>query len=548
MTKLLRKYRNGVMIGFGIFLMVAFLLTSTLQDLVRQTTGPSMVVGGTSYDAETQRALARKGEAVKVISNDIVPQLVGFDPRGVSFILAMEEAKQAGYIGGPSSGRGFPPIYMKQLADREAMRLLPYMNDPQFRPLIEPQLLRAQEEAQQIAAQMVDQREFVAMREGLLEKDVDDALAMSRGIQEYRSAYLTSAASSERRLIREARRLRDMAQVDLVFIGVDGPLSEGMPVADEERLKAFFEKYKSVKPGAGEMGFGYLRPAQVKLEWVRIERGAVSTAVKVDPVLVQQRLVAQAKLSPPPPGDTGGPARSLAMAETIRQETTAAALADAAIAAKAAILAPVSKLPQDGGYVVLPSAAGEWEAKRPTAAAIAAHIASSVMLPSGSPDPAAPKLPLPAPVAGMQPEWVAIESLDEVKDIGVAFLRRGNTAPVSLREIAGQIRELSGKKSDLGIRVQRGVPLTETLEDALSNRYVVCFTDVRDAAPPASLDEVREAVIADVKKADAFEKLSKDLPGYIVVASETGVDDVDERVRAAGGRPDARKSEVVVRG
>jgi len=91
-----------------------------------------------------------------------------------------------------------------------------------------------------------------------------------------------------------------------------------------------------VAPGTGEMGFGYLRPAQVQIEWVKIDRAAVQAAVKVDPLQVQQRIKAKAE-----PGKEADPVkRALAMTDTLRTEAVATALADASTAARAAILGP----------------------------------------------------------------------------------------------------------------------------------------------------------------------------------------------------------------
>jgi len=527
-TKFFRKYKNVMLVFFGIVLMIAFTVPQALHSVGQRGSGsPALIVAGRTVSIDTLQRYANEADAIDILTGRAGTAMLGFDSsnneRPIQWALAKAEADKAGFVGGPSDGRNY-------LTDVAAMQIaMMYRVDPKM-PAVRAE---ATKQADLIAVRINDS----ARARGLQPLEFEAALATARGIQRGREAYFEAAALSQRRMIAQAHRLGDRAQIDLVFVTVDGALAERESAIEPVQAAEFFEKYKAVKSGTGEMGFGYLRPAQVQLEWIKLDRAAISAAVRVDPVVLNMRL----RAAPTTP-DEDKAAKLRAMEETIRKELTDAAMNDASTAAKAAILGPVSKLVQEGGFRLLPA---DWDSRRPTTAQVIEKITADVTLPSGSPDPTAPRLPLPAPVPGSAKDWTALADLVKLDGVGRAGFKRGNSTPVMLTQLVEQVKELRDPKatSEIATALQSGVPLSDSLEDVQGNRYFVTVTQSRREAAPASLSEVQDAVVADVKKAQAYEKLTSQIGTYTLVASEQGLDEVAERLRQApiNAKPDFRR-------
>src|SRR5262249_20056545 len=95
--------------------------------------------------------------------------------------------------------------------------------------------------------------------------------------------YQTVLRISDRRAIAKVKHDFDRVLVDAVVVPAS-KAQDGIPEPAEAQVAEQYLKYKDVKPGAGEVGVGYLQPARVKLEWMMLDRDAISKTINIDPV------------------------------------------------------------------------------------------------------------------------------------------------------------------------------------------------------------------------------------------------------------------------
>src|SRR5205823_12971421 len=120
------------------------------------------------------------------------------------------------------------------------------------------------------------------------EDDGERMMARAAGVLRMMNSYARAARISDRLAAVEARKARDAAVADYVFIPAN-LFADQVPDPTPAVLQAHFDKYKTVKPGEGEYGIGYLFPARVRIEWLKLDRSLFEKGVTLDPVEVVTR-------------------------------------------------------------------------------------------------------------------------------------------------------------------------------------------------------------------------------------------------------------------
>ncbi len=525
MTKFFRKYNKVLLVCFGVFLMIAFVVPQAIQEFGQG--GPDTAVmrldGRRISYAATTRA-ASQVQTVERFTRGLLPANSGIDPHGDHWLMAREFARSAGWIGGPSAGAPLSRDIAAAVVEQEYAR--------QFGP-------QMAQFARQMALSTDEGRKKIEAYTGTLTQEalaggpsVGEALAAARGIAQMRLEYQRAPRLSEQRLLRDARKQFDLAEVSVVFVGVANKLSTGLPAREEAALIEHFERYKDQRTAKGNP-FGYMLPDRVKLEWLVLDRSAAEKAVKVDPIEVQKRIVAGAS------AEVAEPAKRRAAVEAaIRKELADKVMDEASVAVKSEILRAVSRLSEDGAFKALPA---DWTQTMPRMAAIARAIPERVLATTGA--------AVPEPnVFVREGQWLSLETdVAQLPGIAQANMRvSGRDAP--LASIVAVTRELlADPQQPLPIHPQVGVPMADPLTDAMGNRYFLTVLAAAKASAPASLDEVRERVVADKKKADAYETLKGGLSAFQLIATDQGLDALAEQFKALSGDVVEVKQAVKVR-
>jgi hypothetical protein len=263
-----------------------------------------------------------------------------------------------------------------------------------------------------------------------------------------------------------------------------------------------FEKYKAVKKGSGEFGFGYEQPKRVKLEWMKIDRAAVAASVSLDPIEVnkhwqQNRAAFKGEFA----------AEKANVEKALRDSKVEAAFAEADRVVRARIRSATRNLENAGGAKKLPA---DWSSKRPTMEQLAAIVVAEVT---------SLKMPMPR-VEVRAAEYVPVDETRTLADLAGAQFRVG-TQSGAIDEFLRQTFELSGT-NNLGL--QAGLPFEQPLTDAQGDRLYVTVLDAKNESPAESLEKVIDRVKSDAKRLAAFEKLKGEAAGYQVQAITDGLD------------------------
>ncbi len=513
MLKFLRKYSKALLVFFGVFLMVAFLMPTALQELIKRQSmsAPVMTVAGKTFTNEDAIAAEKQLRTLTEVTTGIFPVGLGISDQGDHWVLAREEAGRAGFYGGVGDSTDL----IREAAELAVARSTGLGPQNLFLLRFNEDLMK---QVDQLATAQAERRYAVGAQVQMSPREVDLALAAARGVARYQQAYATAPRVGMNRVVREARKRLDQAEMQVLFIGVD-PNVASMPDPAEAELLAHFNQYREKVAGVDDSPFGYRHPRRYRLEYFMLDRAAIEKAVKVSPVEVQKRLLDGASKEVTDAGQ-----RRAAVESTIRSEAVARVMSEATMAYKASVLAMVNKLAEEAGYKVL---SPEWTAARPAMASVAGTVAQKVSEVTG--------MSMPTPVITSRTDAPVREDDLAKMDIWQAIIRRGNSG-VPLRILLANLKELRADDTPkVDVTFQAGVPFGEPLEDRAGNRYFVNVTEALPEAPAASIDEVRVAVINDAKKAVAYTRLAEQVAVFETVAGAQGFDELVEQLKARGG-------------
>lgn len=507
MLRTLRKHNKWILVVGGSLLMVTFLISGTAGQLqpnpAKQTVA---TVGGEKVTAGDMNLAAREFEVLKALVGEGYLQNLGAMEDGNQWFLLAHEAQKAGLVGGATDGMDWIPAIARNRAPAY------------FRSIPPEQLQRELQAAGSIDAFYAQIVEILTGRikemipvaggqAGLNEQQVATALAKLRGVERLYELTVGAPRLSTARLALEASSEYDQATINAVILPVE-PLAASLPEPTTEELQAQFDRFRAVAPGGPGLGFGYLQPPRVKMGWIALDRAAIASAIKLDPIAVnkywQQNRVSF-------PGEYS--AERPKVEDVLRSERADAMLAEIDRVLKARVNQATRSLDIDGARRVLPA---NWDRTKPTLDGLATDLVTSIKEFAGV------DIPRPS-VVQMDSRWIPIADLDALPGIG-SSLYRSATAQLSLSELVARSQELSGA-GDMDLQAR--VPFVSTpLVDQAGNRYYIEILDARRESVPESIDEVREQVARDARLAKAFERLSAEAPEFRVTATLQGLDAV----------------------
>jgi hypothetical protein len=464
MFKFLRKYNKLMLAVFGVLLMITFLIPQAFDRLgAGGATGATVgyIGDGEKYTAGQDSQASRE---LDVLEKTRDPQIVGFiNMLGIKepahWHMLVREAERAGLVRTAASVG----------LDDSTVAVL-----------------------SQVTSQSPD---FIRT-----------AFAKFTGVAQLVGLYQTGGLYSDRRLMRAAEELMHQATVQMVVLEADGKSSQFEPIA--EQIEEQFKKYQDVEAGAGEHGFGYKLPNRVKLEWLEIPVDTIREAAQQSKEFnnVAQRLHWRRNASDPakkfPPVQDTGTIPDVVKNDLLEKLTLERA-DNIARFANEQLRLNRRGLPEKDGFVVLPP---DWSAKSLDLQKLAAEIQA--------------KDGVALPIYQSTGDWVALDKLNTLEKISRATSDKLGSTPIGFEQLVRSAKEFGGLS--IGVPIQAGVagpPLKE------SDGSVVVFRilEAEAAHSPASVDDVREQVIADLRKLDEYKKLAEQSEQLRAAAIEKGL-------------------------
>ena len=287
------------------------------------------------------------------------------------------------------------------------------------------------------------------------------------------------------------------------------PDTDGLETPGDERLQEVFDRYRDALPGQGTpYPFGYRYPDRVKLQTLRLPVDQVADAIEIDYVDVldaykrQPRRFADASGNTPP---TPSPDDARALTQELRRQR-GEELAGRILAQVQSALAEQRRgLPESDGYYQLPEnyEPPSWQ---PIIDQVRAEHGVTLQIDQHGDD------------------WIALTQLGELPGIGRSQIGEGRGG-VQFAPYVAASRELVEDPTAVPRSLRTQVGLTSKPLRGLGGDYH--FFRLLQAQPshaPASLDEVREQVVADAKTITAYETLKQRAPEYRRRVVEDGLD------------------------
>ncbi len=521
MNKILRKYKQPLIVVGGSLLMIAWAMSGSMNRMggdpaerVMAVTNWGKITAANLHDADTD---------FKAVQ-DFLPFLVRNGAmtieNGTHFLLMSKEAEAAGFLGGEQDGQAWIEE-LKQIPQlqQEAAQDL-FRQWQQKKEKGENPEMPTSDDVNKHTSELINALANRSMNtHRLTPEKFFAAVAKARAINRYVTSFQFAPRVSDRRLAHNVTAEGDIALVDALLIPAERVLDKvGEPSVEEQQAQ--FEKFKAAKPGEGDLGAGYYQPARFKLEWLKLDRVAVLNAIELDPIEVNKTYKSNRITY------AGEFAAERAKVEAdLRNEIAARLMIEADRVIRAELLKSTAKLPSEGQYKRVPA---DWDANRPSLESLAQAVVREVKMPGG-----VGSFPLPT-VVSKGATWEKPADLETLPGIGTSELRVG-TKKADFREAVFLVREL-GFPNELAI--QKGVPYVDNaLVDGSKNRYYFTILDVKKEGPAESLDDCRADVIRDLRLAKGVELLKAELPRLRALAVEKGLDAVAAEFPTSGTLP-----------
>ncbi|MCA9306512.1 MAG: hypothetical protein KDA16_08255 [Phycisphaerales bacterium] len=531
MLKFFRKYNMIILVVGGCFLMVAFLVGSSLQQLQgmmqNQTiaTMRGVKISGNDYArAQTDFAI------VKQMMDPVFPQFVnaleGTDGSGIdTWLMLSTEAQRLGLVGGVQDGQNMVSL----AADMAVDTYFQY----QYRMPVTPQLLEIPEVKTEYDAvhsaysQIMDQARQQILKRGNSERAVDMALARAHGVLRVFQANRNEASLvSAPELRAHAQEVLDVAVVGMVTLNALAAADE-LPEPTEDEIQTQYETYRTVRPGEGLLGFGYLRPPAVQVEWINIDQKVVANELPLDRVAV--RVFHKNNKTQRGWSDDFETVKDQ-VEQAMRTERASEIVASGVDAARNEMRRLSSPLSDDGRFKKVPD---DWRAKFASMDEIAGRIRETMTREAGVDVSAAVTV---LTTANEEDPWksarqaMLLPGIGRSVNPGVGAAGRGWT---TFGEYALQLR---GLVPDDAATVQEGLvygPLTGG-----EDRYFFRVIDHREESPPESLEEVRTAVVKDARLLQGWNHLKAVVADEAkALAQAEGLDAVGRKYGMTAQRP-----------
>jgi len=523
MLKFLRKYQAWILAVGGSLLMIAFLLPQAIQKWASPSLNRTVIQ--LTIDGRTSKVRYREwqqaGNEMAILETMFNTRDLGLllnfpalDPeekgskglRGIEhWLLLKKQAHLAGLIGGVSDAE-------------EQLR--------QQATIVAANQRLAVEDAYDFLIQALGREA------GRLNLTVDEgkrAFATLAGISRLIDGYAGSALASEARARHVLKAFEERVDFAFIFIDAEKHIAD-LPEPDEAILQEHYEKYRDEEPGTGEQGFGYRLEDRVKVEYLTIKFQSVYDQVEGSGLEARKWYqrnapkVAQDPSNPAPFDEVANDAIA-----AYRRAKAEEIITEISRYIKSELIKQVQPLPRDGQYRALPE---DWAQRRVSFETLREEIQA--------------RFNATVEYRADTQEWTALSGLGLLEGIGSASRLEG-AGNMSLRQLVAAHREL-GQEGPPGL--QAGLADPDLLRRTEFNRgrvgsssypgdaYLYRVLEVDAARPAVELSEVREAVVKDVKRLQAFAGLEADLRAWRQRALDEGLDDLakstDTFVRRGG--------------
>lgn len=450
--------------------------SSFVTDMLSGRSTWATTTDGGSISEADHALLQQETRAIGSLGDQTVRAL-GLDKDPVHWYLLVLEARQAGLVGGESDGR-------TRLEEVAVANKVPLNN-----------LIGA-----------------LCRESGLTPTQLFETMAMLNGVDRLVNLITSGPGRlSPARVEQSAASLLAAVSGEIVVIdGINAKVDVAAPT--DEQLKAQLATYGTQRLGEGKFGFGYRTLDQVKVEWLTIPAASITAIVEQSPALSNLELRkyymehpaefedALSAISPTPPTFEGN-----------REKVRAKVLKAACDAKRAEISKFIGDrlqlsmrgIPQVNGYYTLPA---DWAASRLSFPALGDELAT--------------KFAIPNPATTNNGEgMLVITEIDAIPGLGAATTTRFGPQPLKASQIAQAVKELGGKST---LIAQVGVA-SPVLQNEAGDLFAMRVTEVSQSAAPASVDQVRDALVADINRVARFEKLNASLAAIEKQAADDGI-------------------------
>jgi len=510
MLKFLRRYQTWIMAIGGSLLMVAFLLPQAIQrfgnmardqDVIRLTIdGQTTTVSASAWQtASTELAMLESMLNSRDIGSNLnFPAYDSDDPASPGmhgtdhWILLKRAAQGAGLIGGPGDGD-------RQLQLKAAEIAAPQQIAPD-----------------DVYAQLVQMLGGKAKESNMTLDQGKQALATLEGIRRLLHEYTGSALPSDNRVRHLVRKFEDRLNMGFVFVDATDRIADE-PEPTEDALLAQFEKYRDMEPDKNKAGFGYRLPDRVKVEYLTI---AFQSLVRsIEPSGLEARKWYQ-RYGGRVPTNPDGSKRSFDEVtddaiNAYRRAMAEEKMTEISRFIRSELLIAIQPLPRDGMYRVLPE---DWAEKRVSFETLREAIEK--------------EFGVTVEYHGDTRDWTPVSDLASMVGIGGAS-RPAGAANMGFSQLVQANREIS-KTNIPGLQVGLADPGLLRRNDFSpgtvgpssfpSDAFLYRVIKVDLARSPTSLDEVRAAVVKDLKRESAYAKLTADLDSWWRRGLDEGLD------------------------
>ena len=509
MIKLLQKYNRWILVIFGGLLMIAFLLPQTLQMIGNDASAVTRIaVNGKFVTVRQLNDAAAKLKEVRSYAPGLATA-----SNGEHWLMLNELTRRAGVAGNRIDGVAMIPEIASSAFDQNVQSLA--RSDMQRAV----DMYGKRDEYVKGVERELQNRLPVRLTQGG-EATFGDALAEARGLSRLINAFGNAPKLGEGRLIAAARKQFDEAVVSYILVTPDAKVLAEVGEVDQAAIDEHFAKFKDTPIGGGDLGIGYTFPDRVAVQYLTIDRNQIAMKVTVDPVEVQRRLLdipADDKLPPDQ--------RRVEVERIIRDEKIETVFKEAVATVRGELLKLSSALPEQDGYKTLP-ADGSFAAKadlKPIAEKAAAKIKKET------------GIELQINVSGSPTNLLTRTQFATMTGVGSANARVG-TLTTSAADAVFGVRELRAPDSKERPRLvtQVAVPISASFEEQGRAAHFISIASAKRSAAAANVDEVRDQVIANIKRLRAFDKMQADMESWAINTGVLGFADWVGVLRASG--------------
>ena len=290
------------------------------------------------------------------------------------------------------------------------------------------------------------------------------------------SQALPTSRYSDRRFMHLAQDRFHQVTAQVVVLEASAP--DEPRAFTEAQLTEQMDKYAEDLREEGEMGFGYRLPDRAKIEWLVVSADSVRAILvdsdELNPVALRKHWRSNAaRLGQPQPNADVPDAVRNDLLETLTEQK----LKEISRVAHNRLLSEQRTQQQDGG-----------PGMRFTDLALSIQETFGVSLPDYHATGGA---------------WLWLKDLAELEGIGKATTAKFGRFPTSLGVLVMSASEF-GRDDTIPIRQGAVGPPLDGLDGSL---YFFRITDTAPSRPPRSVDEVRDALVADLGRLEVYQEL-----------------------------------------